>query len=162
MSSKTDTIKKEFDVIYENIKTRYESYKDILKKESEIDGVALDTESLSTIKLQSKYGQLYTDEYLSLCELKDSVKKLKLERWKYYSGKQTNKYYADYGNWHEEVLKSDIDKYLDADEFLIKLNRIVEVQQMIVNILDKFVKDLSGRNYQIKTALDYRKFVSGV
>lgn len=133
-----------------------------IQKDGEIDDVSLDSASLATAKLQSRYGTWYTDEYLQLSDLKVTQKRYKLERWKYYAGKQTNKYYADYGPMHEEVIKSDIDKYLDADPIMIAVNKIVDIQTMIVTMLDKFAKDLNGRNYQIRTALDYRKFVSGV
>ena len=148
--------------IEKTVSTNHDNVKTEIQKDGEIDEVQLDSASLSTAKLQSRYSTWYTDEYLQLADLKVTQKRYKLERWKYYAGKQTSKYYADYGPMHEEIIKSDIDKYLDADPIMIAVNKIVDIQTMIVSMLDKFAKDLNGRNYQIRTALDYRKFVSGV
>lgn len=161
-SVKEDEVINTFNDVKTKLLEHFNAIKAQVMADSEIDEVSLDYASLSTAKLLSKYGTLYSDEYLTLSDLKDRQKKYKLERWKYYSGKQTSKYYADFGAMHEEINRGDLEKYLDADPIMVAVNKVVDIQTAIVSLLDKTSKELNGRNYQIKTALDYRKFVSGV
>lgn len=125
-------------------------------------GDNLDTESLRSTKLYSKYLKLYTDESIKLSELMNARDSVKLERWKYYSGKQTSQYNMENGILHDKVLKSDIDKYLAADRKLNAIVEIVTIQKLLVDFYEKVCFDISkNRNFQLKIALDWRKFVSG-
>ena len=107
---------------------------DSIMKLAEDDGAIsdeLDTESLRTNKLLTKYLRMYTEESLVLKDMYTTKEKIKLERWKYYSGKQTERYSVDNGILHEKILKMDIDKYLAADDKLIAINDLVTVQKEI-------------------------------
>lgn len=132
--------------------------KDIPIKEDEFD---IDAAVLRTPKLLHKYNGLFSDNTLRLKELYSFFNKTKLERWKYWSGKQTDRYYADNGIVHEKILKSDLDKYISADEKIILVNEIVAVQKSIVDYLETCIKEIQSRNYHCRVAVDWRKFISG-
>ena len=60
-----------------------------------------------------------------------------------------------------KILKTDIDKYMDSDEELVKLKSKVDYIQTVIDFLDRTLKQISNRGFQIKNAIDWRKFTSG-
>jgi hypothetical protein len=54
-----------------------------------------------------------------------------------------------------------VDKYLDADPELAKYKQKVDYIQTVVDFLDRTLKQISNRGFQIKNAIDWRKFTSG-
>lgn len=144
-----------------DLKDTLNKYKQQADKDLEIDDIDLDRAVLDTPKLHNKYNALFTDETLNLKELYAFKEKIKLERWKYWGGKQSDQYYAKNGLVHEKILKGDLDKYLSADEKLILVNDIVSIQKAICDYLERCLKEIQSRNFHIKAAIDWRKFTSG-
>ena len=60
-----------------------------------------------------------------------------------------------------KILKTDIDKYMESDDELVKLKSKVEYIQTVIDFLDRTIKSISNRGFQIKNAIDWRKFTSG-
>ncbi|MDX1532708.1 MAG: recombination mediator protein UvsY [Nitrosopumilaceae archaeon] len=135
---------------------------EITENDVEIDDDCLDEEALKIPKLHQKYSVKLGKEMVNLTKISHLQKKIYMERWKYYNGKQTDKYYAKYGIMNEKILKSDIDKYLAADNRLSIANQILEVQKQIVNYLERIIKDLTNRGFHIKSCIEWRKFEAGV
>ena len=60
-------------------------------------------------------------------------------------------------------MKSDIDKYLESDEDLIKKTKQkIDYLETVVNYLDRTLKIIGGRDWQIRNSIEWRKFTSGV
>jgi hypothetical protein len=55
-----------------------------------------------------------------------------------------------------------VDKYIKADDEMIKLEQKVTYIQSVVDYLDKTIRIISNRGFQIKNAIDWKKFTSGV
>ncbi len=141
-----------------------ENYDELTKeadKDLEIDSIDPDRSLIDLPKLFNKWSRRLADETLTLKELFAFKETTKLERWKYYSGKQTDKYIAQNGIIHEKILKSDIDKYLAADVKLILVNEIVSAQKEKVDFIERTMKELSNRGFHVRSIIDWRKFVSG-
>jgi len=85
---------------------------------------------------------------------------LKKEKWEYYTGKAPQQVYAT-KPFNLKILKTDIDKYMDSDEELVKLKSKVDYIQTVIDFLDRTLKQISNRGFQIKNAIDWRKFTSG-
>ena len=51
--------------------------------------------------------------------------------------------------------------YMDADEDIIKLSLKIGVQQEKIELLESIIKTLINRGYNIKTALDWQRFING-
>lgn len=145
----------------ETLNKEFRSIREEAATDTIIDNVRLDDESVRQPKLHNRWLSELSEAAFQFKKVKNQQKKLYLERWKYWQGKQTDKYYADYGIPHEKSLKSDLDKYLDADEYLVEMSEIVELHEQFVGFLEKTVKDISNRGFAIGNAIAWRKFESG-
>lgn len=90
----------------------------------------------------------------------NNYKILKKKKWLYYSGKSEPEVYINEPFDHK-VLKPDMDKYLDADEEIIKSVSKIEYYQTMLNYLDSILKTILNRTYQIKNAIEFMKFTAG-
>ena len=54
-----------------------------------------------------------------------------------------------------------MDKYLDADEEVIKSVSKIEYYQTMLSYLDSILKTIMNRTYQIKNAIEFMKFTAG-
>ena len=60
--------------------------------------------------------------------------KMKKDKWEYYTGKAPQHVYAE-KPFNLKILKTDIDKYMDADPELVKLKQKVEYIHLYCNQL---------------------------
>jgi hypothetical protein len=90
----------------------------------------------------------------------NKFKILRKEKWMYYSGKADPEVYKEKPFDHK-VLKPDIDKYMDADEEIIKAASKIEYFQTMLNYLDSILKTILNRTYQIKNAIEFMRFTAG-
>lgn len=151
----------ELNDILKDIQESFEQIKIKAGEELVIDEFDLDGESLKTPKLLTAWLGRLGDESLKLKSFINMQKKFQLERWRYYLGTQTDKYYAEYGIMHTKILKTDVQAYLDADDYLIAVKKIVDTQDQIVAFIERSVKEISSRTFHIKSAIDWRRFQSG-
>ena len=130
-------------------------------RDIKIDDTELDLESIRTPQLHNKYLKQYTKYSLQLKKVRDDYKYLHRVKWEYYTGKADPSVYQ-IKPFNIKLLKPDVDKYIKADEDMIKLEQKVTYVQSVVDYLDRTVKIISNRGFQIKNAIDWRKFTSGV
>lgn len=151
--------------VYEELKLdvsdRFAELKGLAETEVVVDEYNLDGESIRSSKLHTRWLGLLGDEAIKHKKLSNLYKKLLLDRTRYYSGTQTDKYYAEYGACHLKVLKTDLPLYLDADDHLCYVKEILEIQTQVVGFLEKTVKQIGSRSYDIRAAIDWRKFEAG-
>ncbi|MGA1048160.1 MAG: recombination mediator protein UvsY, partial [Minisyncoccia bacterium] len=58
--------------------------------------------------------------------------------------------------------KETLQGYMDSDEKLSQISLKVEYYEVILSYIDSILKQLFQRNYQIKNAIDFMKFTSGL
>tara|TARA_R110001592_G_C13118466_1_gene745618 strand:- start:547 stop:975 length:429 start_codon:yes stop_codon:yes gene_type:complete len=129
-------------------------------KDLKINDTELDLESLKTPQIFNTYLKHLTTYKLMLSRSDTEYNILKREKWEYYTGKADPSIYAK-KPFSFKLLKTDIDKYLDSDMELAKLKQKVDYLQTTVDFLDRTLRQLSNRGFQIKNAIDWRKFTSG-
>lgn len=161
MNNIPDNVRAEIEDLKESIKTRLTELKAEAGKDVQIDEFDVDTALLDTPKLYSKWNEYFTDETMNLKNLYTLKERVKLERWKYYMGKQDAKYYHNYGQVHESILKSDVDKYLSADEKIALVNELVSAQKALADFIERTMKEIGNRGFHCKGIIDWRKFTSG-
>jgi len=60
-----------------------------------------------------------------------------------------------------KILKQDLDKYLDGDADLILEKQKITYQEEKVSYLESVLKSINNRNWEIKNAIEWRKFLNG-
>ena len=88
-------------------------------KDLKINESELDLESLKTPQLHNKYLKHYNNFKLLMTRAESDYKILKRVKWEYYTGKASPEVYKQ-KPFNLKIMKSDLDKYLDSDEDLIK------------------------------------------
>jgi hypothetical protein len=135
----------------------------MVKKDLEIDKTELDTESLRTPQLHNKYLIFFSEEKLKLEQLLSERKIKRKDKWLYYTGKMSQEE-LDKNNWEPfdlSILKTDVERFIEADPEIIKLGAKITIQKELVNYLESIVKIISNRQWNIRAALDWIKFTQG-
>ena len=138
-----------------------EKLQEQVDKDLKLNETELDLESLKTPQLHNKYMKHLTTFKLMLSKAESELHTLKRQKWEYYTGKADASVYA-LKPFNLKILKQDVDKYLKSDEDLNKLEQKVTYIQTVVDYLDKTIRIISNRTFQIKNAIEWRKFTSGV
>ena len=128
-----------------------------------MDKTELDVESMKTPQLHNKYLILYTDEKLILTKLNSELKVLERNKWLYYTGKMSQEQLEEYG-WEPfdlNILKTDIDRFMQADGDIITLSNKVALQKEKVNYLENVIKIINNRQWSIRSTIDWLKFTNG-
>jgi len=135
-----------------------------LQEQSDIDlkinDTELDLESLKTPQLHNKYLKHLTKFKLMLTRAETELAKIKKEKWEYYTGKADASVYAQ-KPFNLKLLKTDVDKYIDADEEYQKAKTKVTYLETTVDFLDRTIRQISNRGFTIKNAIDWKRFTSG-
>lgn len=142
--------------------TRNELY-DMVTQDLEFDKTELDTESLKTPQLHNKYLILFSQEKLKLEQILSEKKISRRDKWLYYTGKMSEEELKEKG-WEScnlVILKTDVDRFIDSDIDIIKLEARVTLQREMVNYIENVIKIISNRQWNIRSALDWIKFTQG-
>ena len=137
-----------------------EELQEQVDKDLKINDTELDLESLKTPQLHNKYLKEYNNFKLLLSRAESDYKILKRVKWEYYTGKASPKVYQE-KPFNLKIMKSDIDKYLESDEDIIKVKQKIDYLETVVNYLDRTLKTISSRDWQIRNSIEWRKFTSG-
>ena len=137
-----------------------EQLQQLVDKDLKINYTELDLESLKTPQLHNQYMKHLTKFKLMLSRSESEYNILKRNKWEYYTGKSDASVYAE-KPFDLKILRTDIDKYLEADDELQKAKQKIDYLSTTVDFLDRTVRQISNRTFTIKNAIDWRKFTSG-
>lgn len=132
-------------------------------QDARIDMADLATESANVPQLHSKWLNFFTDERLLLRRLMNEQKRLNRTKWEWFTGKLSQEELTELG-WEpfdKRLLRADVAMYLEADDDLIKLSDKIAFQKAKVDFLEAVLKSINGRQWNIRGAIDWRKFTSG-
>lgn len=129
-------------------------------KDLKINDLELDIESLKTPQLHNKYLKHYTKFKLLLTRTEDELKIVRRDKWEYYTGKADPQVYQ-LKPFNFKILKTDIDKYIEADEDIQKLTQKIIYLNTVVDFLDRTLRIIINRTYIIKNAIEWKRFTSG-
>lgn len=138
--------------------------KDEWKKDSVLDNTKFEKELIRVPMLHAKYL-----EYLVYFRAKRSAANRKLNHMKnvkrrYYRGEFGLDELNQYGWSQWQGLKpsmSELNQLFELDEDLNELEERVEYYNTALNAVEYIMKAISSRGYELKTLLDYQRFVSG-
>ena len=136
---------------------------DQVKRDLKINDLELDIESLRIPALHTKYLQLLTENSLKLKKASGELSVLKRNKWIYYTGKASEEVYKEKGDFPLKLKTKDEERtFIEADEDIQKKKTEVEYYETVVDYLQEIVKQIGQRNFQIKNAIEWRKFEAGM
>jgi hypothetical protein len=131
------------------------------ERDSQIDPDNLHDESLKIPQLHSKYYTLYNTITLLREKARESYNRVRLERYNYYTGKAPAEVYVEDPFPYKVRDKEALQRYLDADERLNKVDLKIRYYDVELKFLEEIIKTVSNRTFQIKNAIDWNKFQAG-
>ena len=141
-----------------------ESLREMVKEDIFIDETDLNSESLKTPQLHNKYLIMHENSKLELEKLSFQEKVMKRDKWLYYSGKMGDDDLKR-NNWdpfEHVILKTDIPMFLDSDIEMQQIRAKISLQTSVVSYLEQVIKIITGRQWNIKSAIEWIKFKQGV
>tara|TARA_R100001443_G_scaffold103758_1_gene112198 strand:- start:617 stop:1051 length:435 start_codon:yes stop_codon:yes gene_type:complete len=139
----------------ETIQTMWES-------DSKIDPDNLHTESLNIPILHAKYYEMYNTVMLLRKKAEQQRKNIRHERYEYFSGKADPDVYIRNPFPKKIRDKDTMQKYLDADEKLSNCSLKIDYYETTLRYLEEILKQVGNRTYQIKNAIEFMRFNSGL
>ena len=138
-----------------------EQIQEMWQKDAVIDPDNLHDESLKIPQLHSKYYTVYNTVTLLREKARDQYSKIKLERYNYYTGKAPAEAYVEEPFPYKVREKDAIQRHMEADEKLNTIDMKIKYYDVTLKFLEEIIRNISGRTYQIKNAIEWQKFQSG-
>jgi len=142
----------------------FDELKKMVAEDVVIDDTELDKESMRTPQLHNKYLSLYHDMRLIKRKHETEYRLLRRKKWEYYSGRISEEEMRSLGwePFQQRVLRQDMEMFLESDPDLTKIRSRIEYQSEKCDYLEGVVKSLSGRQWTIRNAIEWRKFTHGI
>jgi hypothetical protein len=133
------------------------------RKDADIDRTEPGKALLDIPKLHSKYLNILSSHRLLVKQAEFKYNKMKRLKWEYYTGKMDDDTLKQHG-WtpFQFILKSDITTYLDSDEDMNKFLANKVMHEEIVDVCQSIMKELNNRAWELKSFIDWEKFIQGV
>ena len=139
-----------------------ETLQGMSENDSKIDPDNLHTESLNIPVLHSKYYQIYNTLMLLRKKAEQQRKNIRHERYEYFAGKADPQVYIENPFPKKIRDKETMQKYLDADDKLSGVSLKIEYYDVMLKYIEEILKQITNRTYQIKNAIEYMRFSSGM
>ena len=139
-----------------------ETLQGMWNEDSKIDPDNLHTESLNIPVLHSKYYDIYNTLMLLRKKAEQQRKNIRHERYEYFSGKADPEVYIDNPFPKKIRDKETMQKYLDADDKLSGVSLKIEYYEVMLRFIEEILKQITNRTYQIKNAIEFMRFSSGM
>ena len=142
-----------------------ETLEQVLKhweKDVEIDQTEPGKELLRIPVLHNKYLSILTKHKIAAKKAHFDYLRMRKVKIEYYSGRMSQEELEEHG-WQpfSFVLKSDISAYLEGDNDLIKMLEKKVYHEECVSVLESIMNELKNRNWELKSYIDWERFISG-
>ena len=135
-------------------------------KDTVMDNTSLDKESLKIPNLHSKWLIILSRERQKLKSIHIKRQSLNKLLGEYYKGELNNP--EDLEEIKRDpfekkaVINSLLQQHIDADDEMIQTNLRMAYQQETVDVLDEIMKAINSRQWNIRNAIEWRKFENAV
>lgn len=134
------------------------------EKDCEIDDNYLGENSTLTPKLHAKYVKLLVNTKLKHTKLQADYLLLRKNKFRYYRGELSRDELADLG-WQQwqgiKPLKNEMDEFLQGDSELVTIKIKIDYLETMIYFLESVLGQIKARDWQIKTAVEWKKFLAG-
>ena len=132
-----------------------------VQNDLKVDDEHLDTESLKNQEIKAKYLDIKSKYELLLFKAKGEYKRIYRDKWEYYGGKADAKVYVS-KPFDIKVLKTDLSVYITSDEDVINAENKIGYLETVVDYIKGVIKSVDNRGWDIKNAIEWKKFEAGV
>lgn len=138
---------------------------DMWAVDCKIDELNLGSESTKIPELHSKYLTHMSNVRLQLRKSEASLLKLRRIKVQYFRG-ELSKQELDALGWDQwlgpKLLKQDMNETLDSDDDIIEQTNKVEYIRTIADFLERVMRYLNSRTWDIKNSIEWTKFTNGL
>ena len=132
------------------------------KTDSVIDPDKYGEESVRIPQLHQRWMAFYNTFSLMKKEREGEMKGLVKQKWIYYKGKAPATVYREVPFDFKLTTREEINMFIDGDEEVRKLQYKIDYIEQVIFFLDGVLRQINGRNFQIKNAIEWDKFQSGM
>ena len=132
-----------------------------VQNDLKVDDEHLDTESLKNQEIKAKYLDIKSKYELLLFKAKGEYKRIYRDKWEDYGGKADAKVYVS-KPFDIKVLKTDLSVYITSDEEVIDAENKIGYLETVVDYIKGVIKSVDNRGWDIKNAIEWKKFEAGV
>jgi hypothetical protein len=132
-------------------------------QDSIIDEGKLQTSIMGVGKLHAKYLRYRNQHKKALLKSNIDYENMKKIRTEYYQGHLDQETLEEYG-WEQfdlHLRKTGIEKYLESDKILEKIVLRIAYHESVIDTCKEIMEQLKSRTWQLKTLVDYQRFLSG-
>jgi hypothetical protein len=134
-------------------------------KDCEIDDNYLGEQATATPKLHAKYVKMLINVKLKHTKLQSDYNLLRKNKFRYYRGELSRDELTDLG-WSQwqgvKPLKNEMDEFLQGDSDLNVLKVKIDYLETMIYFLESVLGQIKARDWQIKTHVEWKKFLSGM
>ena len=154
---------------FDNLRNLFEKIRNDWVEDSEVDFQFKNkqyTTDLGKLSLEipfqhNKYLNHYTDLTQVKTSLEFQVRKLVRDKREYYGGEADAKTYAEKPFGASIKTSEKMKTYLESDEDIIALEAKIKYIDQMLYFLDSVMRQISNRGFQIKSAIEWEKFING-
>ena len=131
----------------------------------QIDDNYLGENSTATPKLHAKYIKLLVQVKLKHTKLNSEYNILRKNKFRYYRGELSREELneLDWVQWQGvKPLKNEMDEFLSGDSDLNIIKIKIDYLETMIYFLESILGQIKARDWQIKTAVEWKKFLAGM
>lgn len=143
---------------------KLEDIYEMWEKDAKYDDLNLDADSLNISSLHAKYNRMLSE---TRSQLRSAMIRKKAQfntLREYYLGNLNNPEDLERINrqpFLNKVLKNEVNNYIDADGELMRIDERIALLEEKVEVIVEIMKCIHKRGYDIKSAIEWRKFTNG-
>ena len=134
-------------------------------KDCEIDDNYLGENSTATPKLHAKYVKILVQVKLKHTKLSSDYNLTRKNKFRYYRGELSRDELQDlqWDQWQGvKPIKNEMDEFLKGDDELNTMDIKIKYLETMIYFLESVLQQIKARDWQIKTAVEWKKFLAGM
>ena len=137
---------------------------DLWDADCKINDDHLDRESVKTPNLHAKYLRFLIQHKMKLSALQTEYNLMRQRKFRYYRG-EMGKNELDELKWAQwqgvKPLKNEMEEFLDGDSDLNKITIKCAYIKNMIEALESILGQIKARDWQVRNAIEWKKFVAG-
>jgi hypothetical protein len=138
---------------------------DMWAADCQIDDNFLGENSTATPKLHAKYVKILIGVKLKHTKYQSDYNMLRKSKFRYYRGELSREELTEL-NWVQwqgvKPLKNEMDEFLSGDTELNSLRVKIDYLETMIYLLESILQQIKARDWQIKTAVEWKRFLAGM